>query len=238
MVPEAGVILAFTPFTVLVKPPLCVHVAVWLLMMLTPVPATPFTDVLRVFALDVLLTADTVAEVAATPFTVDVRVLPDSDMVFELMIGTAVPDTPFTVVLRVFEVDVLLTPDTDEEVAATPFTVDVRVLPNKDRVLELMMGAVALATPFTDVLSVLALDVVLTAETAADVAVTPFTEDVSVLPDSDSVFELMIGTVAPTTPFTVVESAFVLEVLLTVVAVVMEVGSAQVALPAASLCSR
>src|SRR5690242_1589427 len=45
----------------------------------------------------------------ATPFTVEVSVLPERDSAFELMIFTPVPVTPFTVVVKVLVDEVLLT---------------------------------------------------------------------------------------------------------------------------------
>ena len=73
--------------------------------------------------------------VDATPFTVEVRVVPDSPNVLVLMIGTVLPVTPFTVVDKVLALEVLLTPDTADDVAAMPLTVEVRVFVDKESVL-------------------------------------------------------------------------------------------------------
>ncbi len=102
MVPETGATLAAMPFTVEVRPALCVHEAALLLIMLMPVPVTPFTVVVRVLELDAFAT--------------------------ELTIGTVLPETPFTEVLKLLPLEVLLTELTAGAVADTPFTVLVMVL--------------------------------------------------------------------------------------------------------------
>ena len=75
----------------------------------------------------------------ANPFTVEVRVVPERPIAFVLIIGTVLPVTPFTLVLIVFALEVLLTADTADDVAATPLTVDVRVLVDRDS--ELVVAA-------------------------------------------------------------------------------------------------
>ena len=50
---------------------------VFVLMIFTPVPATPFTVVNKVLAVDVFDIVDTAFDVAAIPFTVLVKVFPD-----------------------------------------------------------------------------------------------------------------------------------------------------------------
>ena len=57
-------------------------------MILTPVPATPFTDVVRVLVLEVLATDDTAGDVAVWPVTVEVSVLPESDSEFVIASST------------------------------------------------------------------------------------------------------------------------------------------------------
>ena len=91
---------------------------------------------------------------------VEVRVVPDSPSALLFMIGTVLLITPFTVVLSVLALEVLL--------------------------IEFTIGTVLPVTPLTVVLIVFALDVLLTPETAGDVAATPLTVDVSVLVDRDS----------------------------------------------------
>ena len=73
--------------------------------------------------------------VAATPFTVLVKVFTAEPRVLELIIGTVAPATPFTVVEMVLAAEVLATVLTIGEVAATPLTVEVRVLTADPRVL-------------------------------------------------------------------------------------------------------
>jgi hypothetical protein len=60
----------------------------------------------------------------ATPFTVEVSVVPLNDKAFELIILTPVPVTPLTVVFKVFADEVLLTLFTARDDAVTPFTVE------------------------------------------------------------------------------------------------------------------
>ena len=74
-VPLAIEVVAATPFTVFTSPPACVRAFVFVFMIGTVVPVTPFTVVLNVLALLVLFTPLTALEVAATPFTVLVSVL-------------------------------------------------------------------------------------------------------------------------------------------------------------------
>ena len=81
----------------------------FVLIMFTPAPVTPFTVVFKVLAEDVLLTLLTASDVAAIPLTVEVSVLPDKDNALELIIFTPAPVTPFTVVLKVFVAEELLT---------------------------------------------------------------------------------------------------------------------------------
>ena len=83
-----------------------------------------------------------------TPFTVLVIVEPEKVTTFVLIIGTAAPVTPFTVVVKLFADEVLLTPLTALDVAATPFTVDVNVLVDNARVLVVVAVGVA---PFTKI---------------------------------------------------------------------------------------
>ena len=83
------------------------------LMIGTVLPATPFTVVDKVLALEVLLT--------------------------EFTIGTVLPVTPFTVVDRVLAFEVLPTEFTAAVVAATPLTVLVIVLTGLVSVLDTPM---------------------------------------------------------------------------------------------------
>ena len=71
-------------------------------------------------------------------------------------------------------------------VEAKPFIVEVSVVPDRPSVLLLMIGTVPPVTPLTVVLMVLALEVLLTPDTAADVTATPFTVDVNVFVDRES----------------------------------------------------
>src|SRR3954454_11835909 len=71
----------------------------------------------------------------ATPFTVEVKVVPLNAKAFELIIFTPAPVTPFTVVVNVLVDEVLLTPLIAFDVAAIPFTVEVSVFVASDKVL-------------------------------------------------------------------------------------------------------
>ena len=119
----------------------------------------------------------------AWPFMVEVMDVPPRLSTFVLMIGAPALATPLTVVVIVLVVDASL--------------------------MEFTMGTVEPVTPFTVVLSALTLDVLLTPDTALEVAATPLTVDVRVLPDRPSAL---------------------------VVPVVTDVGLTQLALPLASLC--
>ena len=89
------------------------------MIILTPVPATPFTVVVRVFVLEVFET--------------------------ELTSGTDVPVMPFTEVVNVFAVLVLLTLFTVGAVTVTPFTTEVRVLTALLNVCVVVVGAAVVA---------------------------------------------------------------------------------------------
>ena len=70
-----------------------------------------------------------IVTVLAMPFTVLVKLLPDTLNVCELIIFTAEPATPFTVVVSELVLLVLATVFTALAVAVTPFTTLVTVLP-------------------------------------------------------------------------------------------------------------
>lgn len=90
-----------------------------------------------------------------------------------------------------------------------PFTVLVNAPPEMESAFELIIGTVAPVIPFTDVVSVLAAEVLDTALTLFAAAETPFTTLVKVLPDKLSVC-VVVGTMPAKlmagllTPFTVV----------------------------------
>jgi hypothetical protein len=77
-----------------------------------------------------------------------------------------------------------------EVVAVTPLTVDDRTTPAVDRALELMIE-VDEATPFTEVLMVLAADETPLEEMIDEVAITPLVFRVRVLPVTDALSWLM-----------------------------------------------
>ena len=98
---------------------------------------------------------------------VEIRVVPDSPSILVLMIGTVLLVTPFTVVLSVLALEVLL--------------------------MEFIIGTVLLVIPLTVVLMVLALEVLLTPDTAEDVVATPLTVEVRVLVERDSEFVVAVA---------------------------------------------
>ena len=97
-------------------------------------------------------------EVEVTPLTVEVSVLPEAEVVKELM------------KLTTFE--------------AIPFTKEVKLLVVVDTVLVLMIDEVA-ETPLVELVSVLPEEVSVLDEITEVVAVTPLIVVVSVLPDND-----------------------------------------------------
>ena len=198
-----------TPFTVLTRLPPDVLSAL-LLMMLTPVPVTPLTVVVNVFVLEAFDTV--VAEFSTvpklkdedTPFTVLTRFPPDVLSALLLMMFTALPVTPLTVVVNVFVLEALLTvvllfnnvPKLTVE--DTPFTLDTKFPPVAVKLLLLIIG------------------------TAVDV--TPLTFAVRLLADDVKLLLLIIGTAAAVTPLTEVVKLFALEVLDTVVLLFNKLG--------------
>ena len=109
----------------------------------TAAPATPFTVVLIVFPLTVLLTAFTAVVVSDIPLTDEVSILPVEERMLVLMMATGVPAIPFTLVLKVFAVEILPTVLTAMVVSDTPFTDEVIILPDEDRTLVFITGTVA-----------------------------------------------------------------------------------------------
>ena len=158
------------------------------LIILTPVPATPFIVVDNVFTELVLATEFTMGAVAATPLVVLVIVFTELPSVLLLMIFTPVPAIPFIVVDKVFTELVLATEFTIGAVAATPFEVLVIV--------------------FTELLNVL----VEAASTAGDklsaALAIPLIVEVRLTPLNESALLFTIGTVAPATPLMVVDRVF------------------------------
>ncbi len=99
-----------------------------------------------------------ILEVEVTPLTVEVRVLPEAEVVKELM------------KLTTFE--------------AMPFMIEVKLLVVVDTVLVLMIDEVA-ETPLVELVRVLPEEVSVLDEITEVVAVTPLIVEVSVLPDND-----------------------------------------------------
>ena len=131
-----------------------------LLIIVTPVPATPFTVVVSVLVLEVFET--------------------------ELTRGTAVPAMPFTEVVNVFADELLETSVTLLLVAGIPFTVLVIVFPDMAKVFVVVgispeRSIPALATPLTVVVNVLPVKLLEMLFTAGAVTDTPFTIEVMVL---------------------------------------------------------
>jgi hypothetical protein len=131
--------------------------------MIELVADTPLVLLVSVFPVEESVFEVTALEVAVTPFTVEVIVLPTvpSRLVVEDAMALA----------RLV-------------VASTPFTVDDSTTPEVLRALELMIE-VELATPFTVEVMVLALLDTPFDEMTLDVAVTPLMVVVRVLPDRD-----------------------------------------------------
>ena len=104
-------------------------------MILVVLVATPLTDPVSVLPVEDRVVVPMILVDEARPFTVEVRVLP---LVVRLLVEAAV------IALA------------SEVVARTPLTVELRTTPEVDRALELMILAVDVATPFTEVVIVLA----------------------------------------------------------------------------------
>jgi hypothetical protein len=146
-------------------------------MIFTPLPATPFTAVVKVLADELFATVATLLLVAAIPFTLLVKVLTDNDIVC-VVAGiiaarfTAAPVTPLTVVVKLvpdklFEIEFTM----GTEVPVIPFTVVVKVLLLELFETEFIMGTACPDTPFTVVYKLLgALLVLLTVVVAFTVA--------------------------------------------------------------------
>jgi hypothetical protein len=150
------------PFIVVVKL-VPVNEVVFELTIGAPVLVIPFTVTVDVLAVDALETPLTASEVEETPFTFEVRVLPER--------------------LKSLVVPAEIAGDKSKSVLETPFTVVVKLVPVNEVVLELTIGAPVLVIPFTVIVDVLAVDAFETPLTASEVEVTPFTFEVSVLPE-------------------------------------------------------
>ena len=130
------------------------------MIIVTPVPSTPFTVVVSVLVLEVFET--------------------------ELTRGTAVPAMPFTEVVNVFAEELLETSVTLLLVAGIPFTVLVIVFPDMAKVFVVVgispeRSIPALAIPLTVVVNVLPVKLLEMLFTAGAVTDTPFTTEVMVL---------------------------------------------------------
>lgn len=73
-----------------------------------------------------------ILEVEVTPFTVEVSVLPEAEVVKELMKLIAADEIPFTMFVNVLVVVETVLDEITEVVAVTPLIVEVRVLPDND----------------------------------------------------------------------------------------------------------
>jgi hypothetical protein len=201
IVPAAGVRVAAIPFTVLVSA-LDVAASVLLLMMGTVAPDTPFTVVSNVLAELVLSTEFTAGAVAATPFTVLVSVLTELDIVWVVATdpGDCVTSLPVASKPRLLA----MVPEAGVNVAATPFTVLVRAFDDASNVLAVVTdeGICFTRLPVASNPSVL----VIVPAAGVSVAAIPFTVLVSALDVAANVLLLMMGTVAPDTPLTVVSN--------------------------------
>jgi hypothetical protein len=197
--PEFTIFTEFpTPLVVLVRV-LPVEVVTFVLIIGTVEPVTPFTVVERVLPREVFdtvvpaLKAPSRSCVLATPFTVEVRLVPESESTLLFTIGA--------------------------DVVVTPFTVLVRLLPVEERELELIMLAFWLI-PFTVELRLLPVEVSTLVEPARiagvrsrGVLLTPFTVLVRFVPEILEVLVLIIFTGVVATPFTVVTRLLPVEVL-------------------------
>jgi hypothetical protein len=127
----------------------------------TPVPKIPLTEVVSVLTELELLTEFTIGAVAATPLTVLVRVLVllPNVLVVALNIAGAKFNAP----------------------EATPFMVEVTEVPERESALELITGTPIPVIPFTVVESILTELLLLIEFTMGEVAVIPFTVLVRVL---------------------------------------------------------
>ena len=131
--------------------------------MLVKADATPLTSVLNELVVVLRVFEVTALDVASTPLTVELIVLPEIDR--RLVVEDA---SAFA----------------SEVVAVTPFTVELRTEPAVERTFELMIE-VELATPLTVEVRVLAVELTPLEEMTLDVAVTPLMVVVRVLPDID-----------------------------------------------------
>ena len=179
-------------------------------------PVNPFIDVRN---------GKPTAELA-TPFTVDVRLLPLSESALVLTIGTAVPATPLIVVVRLLADDVLATLLTAGAVADTPLTLLVIVLPDVDNALVVAAATAGarfrgvLATPLTVVVKFdpdKDAELVFTSATAAPA--TPLMIVERLLADETLVILLMMGTAVPATPLIVVVKLLTEELLATLLTI-------------------
>ena len=153
------------------------------LIIFTPVPVTPFAEVVKVLADEALLKLPITLDVAATPFTVEVSVLP--------------------VMLNVFVEAALIADVKFRAVDATPLTVVVKLVPLNEVVLLLTKGTVVLETPLIVVLKVFADEVLLTLVIAMVVSVIPFMLLVKIFPETLKEFVLINGADVPATPLMV-----------------------------------
>lgn len=122
-----------------------------------------------------------------TPFTLLVSELPEEVKPLELIIFTPAPATPLIVVVKVLVVELLATELMIEEVAETPLTVLVKTLPEEVAEKELIKLVKAEAIPLTTVWKVLVVVERLLEVMTLEVAETPFTLLVMVLPVAERV---------------------------------------------------
>ena len=137
--------------------------ATLVLMILVVFVAAPLTDPVRVLPVELSVVVPMILVDEARPFTVEVRVLP---LVVRLLVVAAVMALA------------------SEVVASTPFTVDESTTPEVLRAFELMILAVEVATPLTEVVIVLAVVDTWFAPITELLVETPLIVVVRVLPES------------------------------------------------------
>ena len=159
-------------------------------VMTEEVAVTPLVPEVNTLPLVVLVTEVTTEVVEATPFTVVVRVLPVTDAPTEFTIVAIAEVTPLMRFWKVLVVVAIVLISMILDVATLPFTVEVNVFEAAPSTLVVLLAtrlvkSVVVATPFTvevstdpDVPSTLL-------EMTEEVATTPFTVVVRVLPLRD-----------------------------------------------------
>ena len=134
-----------------------------------------------------------------------VKLAPDNEVSFALIIGAPELVIPFTVTVEVFTLDALETPLTASDDEVMPFTLDVNVFPDK--------------------LKALVVPAVIAGVKSRAVLATPFTVVVKLVPDNDVSFVLIIGAPELVIPSTVIVEVFPLEAFETVIVFVIAEGS-------------